>query len=806
MRNGMKTIRTSRLFPFLLCFSFTCVFGFDGSGTLTSGGKSRSFVFHAPGTSVASGLPLLFVFHGDGGSGAGIRATSGFDAVADAGNFIVVYPNADGDGNGWHRAIDQLKDVSFTSDLIDYFCSTYHINAGKVYASGHSAGGFMTYNLAVNLAGRVAAFAPVAGNMYANNNNYAYFASAGFKPVPILHIHGDPDGTVAYPDPDHQPTDWGEWPLTQFSYYSCGKTTYTLPVSSIAANVTKLSFCPGAPPAGKEISLIRVAGAGHGWPAAAGFNPAQAIWNFVSAYSITDAATCAGVPAHAEGTIHTEGNVIMSPCNQAFIPRGVNYSLADDWEFPANINGDPTHVNDELSSEIIRANPNTVRIEWYANRAANWKPYTVADLDVVVTRFQDAGIVSVIGLHDLTCSDDYTRFNNTILPWWKQQSVRDLITRHKGFVIVNVANEFGHVNWASNASTAYTVWLNHYKDVITGLRNAGIQVPLMIDAPDCGQSLDIALRAGEALKAHDPMHNVIMSAHAYWYPDNAAAMEAKVQQITNASFPLVLGEIANIQDATGPCSNTIPAYTSLLQSCQNHQVGWLAWTWTDDFCEGISGRRISMNGRFTNLSTYGNTIVNDPGFGLMGHAARMAISCLSTPLPVRLESFEAVETGENSISVQWKTSSEHDFDHFEVERSGDSKNFKQIGAVESKILQTGSQYVFQDRDLTGTRYYYRLKMVDGDGSFAYSGIVSAERKVGQEVFIYPSPAIDFIRIKAEDPWFPATVKIVDLLGRTVLTRWLPDQNEHINTGSLEAGLYLVTLNDKLIGKLIIQEK
>lgn len=350
-----------------ICFSFTQVLGFDGSGTITSGGKSRSFVFHAPGNAVAQNLPLLFVFHGDGGSGAGIRTTTGFDAIANAGNFIVVYPNADNDGNGWHRAIDQLKDVTFTSDLIDYFCSAYHINAGKVYASGHSAGGYMTYNLAVNLAGKIAAFAPVAGSMYANNDNYSYFSSGAFKPVPIFHIHGDPDGTVGYPDPDHQPTDWNEWPLTQFSYYTCQKTTYTLPNTTIAPNVTKLSFCAGTPPAAKEISLIRVAGVGHSWPAVSGFNPAQAIWDFVKAYSLTGLPSCAVVPetpAYAEGTIHSEGNVIMSPCNQPFIPRGVNYSLADDWEFPANINGDPTHVNDELSAEIIKANPNIVRIEW----------------------------------------------------------------------------------------------------------------------------------------------------------------------------------------------------------------------------------------------------------------------------------------------------------------------------------------------------------------------------------------------------------------------------------------------------------
>ncbi|GLU53504.1 cellulase family glycosylhydrolase [Dyadobacter frigoris] len=805
----MKHFQHGLAILIFLCFFTSLAYGIDITQTITSGGKSRSFVFHAPGSTVAQNLPLLFVFHGDGGSGSGIKGTTGFDAIADVNNFIVVYPNADNDGNGWNRAIDQLKDVNFTSDMIDYFCSTYHINAQKVYASGHSAGGFMTYNLAVNLAGRVAAFAPVAGNMYANNGNYSYFSSASFKPVPILHIHGDPDGTVDYPDPDHQPTDWSEWPLTEFSYYTCGKITYTLPNTTIAPNVTKLSFCVGSPPATKEISLIRVVGVGHSWPAVSGFNPAQVIWDFVKAYSITTVPSCPVVPetpTYAEGTIHTQGNTIMSPCNEVFIPRGVNYSLADDWEFPANINGDPTGVNNELSAEIIKAKPNIVRIEWYANRAANWKPYVVADLDVVVTRFQNAGIVSVIDLHDLTCSDDYTQFNNIILPWWKQQSVKDLITKHKGFVIVNVANEFGNVNWASDPATAYATWLNHYKTVITDLRTAGIQVPLMIDAPDCGQSLDIALQAGAALITQDPMHNIIMSAHAYWYADNAAAMEARVQQIADAAFPIVLGEIANIQDATGPCSNTIPAYKDLLQSCQNHNVGWLAWTWTDDFCEGVNGRRISMNGGFTNLSTYGNTIINDPNFGLATHAAKMNVLCLSTPLPVKLQSFEAKETEENQILVQWKTSSEINFKQFELERSVDGKHFEQLAVLKPAIPLNTSGYHFEDTKLIEKEYYYRLKMVDLDETFAYSGIVSVERKTEEEITVYPSPARDFIQIKADENAFPAKIKIIDQSGRTVLCQIILKQSQKINIEGLAAGLYIISMQDKVVGKVIVQEK
>ncbi|MCF0056263.1 PHB depolymerase family esterase [Dyadobacter sp. CY356] len=148
----MKHSRRYFIMLFLCLFFTSKTFGIDITQSITSGGKSRSFVFHAPGTAVAQNLPLLFVFHGDGGSGSGIKSATGFDAIADANNFIVVYPNADNDGNGWNRAIDQLKDINFTSDMIDYFCSAYHINAQKIYASGHSAGGFMTYNLAVNLA------------------------------------------------------------------------------------------------------------------------------------------------------------------------------------------------------------------------------------------------------------------------------------------------------------------------------------------------------------------------------------------------------------------------------------------------------------------------------------------------------------------------------------------------------------------------------------------------------------------------------------------------------------------------------
>ncbi|NIJ54871.1 cellulase family glycosylhydrolase [Dyadobacter arcticus] len=778
----------------------------DGSGSITSSGKTRSFIFHAPGATVGLNLPLLFVYHGDGGSGAGIRNSTEFNTTADNNNFIVVYPNADSDGSGWHRAIDQTKDVRFTSDLIDYFCSTYHIDAKKVYATGHSAGGYMTYNLAVNLPSRVAAFAPVSGNMYANNGDYAYFTGPNFKPVPILHIHGDPDNVVAYPDPNHTPTEWNEWPLTRFSYSNCQKTTYTLPNDELVPNVvSKLKFCVGNPPLVKEISMIRVVGTGHGWPKTTGFDPNQVIWDFVKNYNIPDAQSCAAVPevpTYAEGTIHSNGRTILGPCETAFIPTGVNYSLADDWEFPANINGDPTHINDELSAQIIQANPNTVRIQWYANRASGWKSYSIADLDVVVSRFRNAGIVSVLELHDVTCSDDYTKFNATVMTWWKQQAVLDLLDKHKGFVILNVANEFGTVQWASNPAAAQVTWVNFYKNVITDLRNVGIEVPIMIDAPDCGQNLDVALQTGSGLKTHDPLHNIIMSVHAYWYADNAAAMEAKAVQIANAQFPIVLGEVANIQDAFGKCSSAILAYTDLLRSCKTHGIGWLAWTWTDDWCDGVNGRRISTNGNYTNLSAYGQAIINSPDFGLITNAVKMDVACLGGPLPVSLISFKAEETDAGDINLSWKTAEEINFKGFEIERSLNGKDFSRIAAIATKELQSQNTYEYMDRGLKQDVGYYRLKMVDLDGSYTYSSVAVVIRKRDSELTVYPSPAQDFVLLNAQEHDFPAKVKILDSNGRSIISQIIQKKDEKINIASLAEGLYIVVMNDKVVGKLL----
>ncbi len=309
------------------------LFAITGTATITSNSITRSFTFHAPGLSVGVNLPVMIVMHGDGGTGAGIQGYSGFDAAADAQNFLAVYPNAI--ANNWNRSADNVagdactgssnpsNDVLFISDLIDYLCVTYQINKNKVYASGHSAGGYMAYNLAIQLTNKIAAFAPVAGSL-CGDNTFMNNALAVNPPVPIYHIHGDADGTVSYPDPNNMPDSWGEWPLPAFSNDNCATNTYTN-TSTIVSGVIKHRFCGGA----KEISLIQIVGGGHGWPSVVGYNAATAIFTFCNAYSLSLSPNCTLSTELQNGTLLSQATLFPNPCNGLITVTLSNSSLSE---------------------------------------------------------------------------------------------------------------------------------------------------------------------------------------------------------------------------------------------------------------------------------------------------------------------------------------------------------------------------------------------------------------------------------------------------------------------------------------------
>jgi hypothetical protein len=89
------------------------------------------------------------------------------------------------------------------------------------------------------------------------------------------------------------------------------------------------------------------------------------------------------------------------------------------------------------------------------------------------------------------------------------------------------------------------------------------------------------------------------------------------------------------------------------------------------------------------------------------------------PVPVQLSSFTAVQNGGNVV-LTWITATEVNTSGFEVEKSSNNTVFNKIGFVKGNGSSTEiTVYTYTDKNEAGN-VYYRLKMIDLDGSFEYS--------------------------------------------------------------------------------------
>ena len=143
----------------------------DNNESITSGGESRTFIVHVPtGYTGSSPVPVVLDFHPLGGTGSSQEGSSGWKAKCDSVGCIAVFPDSSktaGD-NSWNAGYccdnaeaKKIDDVQFARDIIKYLEANACVDAKRIYASGGSNGGGMTYRMACEAADVIAAVAPV---------------------------------------------------------------------------------------------------------------------------------------------------------------------------------------------------------------------------------------------------------------------------------------------------------------------------------------------------------------------------------------------------------------------------------------------------------------------------------------------------------------------------------------------------------------------------------------------------------------------------------------------------------------------
>lgn len=163
----------------------------------------------------------------------------------------------------------------------------------------------------------------------------------------------------------------------------------------------------------------------------------------------------------------------------------------------------------------------------------------------------------------------------------------------------------------------------------------------------------------------------------------------------------------------------------------------------------------------------------------------------SSTLPVTLVSF----TGSlrNSVAnLHWQTEQETNFDRFEVLKSTNGSQFQPLGQVPAKGTAGSYSYNTAQQEPTA---YYRLKMVDLNGSAKYSSIIRLTQKGGNSLFAYPNPATNQLNIQVANA---GSMNIYAADGKLVKTMTLRAGINTVEINELSAGIYYGVINGEQV--------
>jgi Secretion system C-terminal sorting domain/Endonuclease I len=168
-------------------------------------------------------------------------------------------------------------------------------------------------------------------------------------------------------------------------------------------------------------------------------------------------------------------------------------------------------------------------------------------------------------------------------------------------------------------------------------------------------------------------------------------------------------------------------------------------------------------------------------------------------IPVELTTFTGKNQGTYN-ALTWETASEKNAQYISIERK-DNESWGEIGRVKSfgTTLQP-QKYSFDDAK-PNPLSIYRLRMVDNDGTEAFSKMITIENeKKAFSLKMFPNPAKDFVTFRATTTEKQAfELSVTDIAGRVVIRRNFPVESgnieEQINISSLVSGIYFFTFDN-----------
>ena len=251
--------------------------GRTSSGSITVDGTEREYRLHRP-ADLEGPAPLVLVYHG-WGLDVGWSQGLGWQQEADRHGFVVAFPVGVGKSfnAGWCCGPAQeqgLDDVAVAHAIVDDVARRVPVDRRRVYATGFSNGGMMSYRLACE-SDRFAAIGPVAGTQTV--------VCPRRRPTSILHIHGTADERVPFGGPEGATDESGAAVRPVLAGWRDRMGCAKAKVTSDGPVRRTVSQCPG----GREVELLAIRGVDHEWPdRPQGVEATEALWRFFARHRL----------------------------------------------------------------------------------------------------------------------------------------------------------------------------------------------------------------------------------------------------------------------------------------------------------------------------------------------------------------------------------------------------------------------------------------------------------------------------------------------------------------------------------------
>ncbi len=236
------------------------------------------------------------------------------------------------------------------------------------------------------------------------------------------------------------------------------------------------------------------------------------------------------------------------------------------------------------------------------------------------------------------------------------------------------------------------------------------------------------------------------------------------------------------------------------------------------FAIAISGTDAASlaSNKLTATATVLNTVNGLEVGNTSEFSALIAVLNNNTPLPVELSEFTAKALNNADARLDWRTASEKNNDHFDVERSLNGTDFVQIGQVRGQgMSSTPTAYALTDAGIgpkAQKLVYYRLKQVDTDGTATYSPVRTVtftKTATAASIGLWPNPATGSTLLDLSlMPTGSYEMNVLDATGRVVLRAVREaSQPQALDLSTLASGFYLVRVSGQslTLTKRLIKE-